>query len=199
MDKEATVAAQVPLGEAIHEEDPDDEWQTAVNTGRSFRVRVVTGSLVVLLVLAGGFWGGVVAEKHHGNGSTTSALASRLAALRAGGTGRTGTGGRGGTGGFAGAGGSGSATTGTVIDVQGNIVDISDSSGNIVKVAIGPSTTVTRTARSNASGIQIGDTVVVSGSAGAGGTVNATTVRAVAQGVTAGGGLGGGRPTGAGG
>ena len=184
MDKEAAVTAEVPTTQEIHPEDSDDEWLTEVNTGRSFRVRAVTGALVVLVVLAGGFWGGVVAEKHHGSGSTSSALASRLAALRAGATGATGTG-TGGTGGFGG--GAGAATTGTVIDVQGNVVDISDSSGNIVKVTIGPSTTVTRTAKSDAAGLQVGDTIVVTGASGSGGTVNATAVRATAQGVTAGG------------
>lgn len=185
MDKEVALMAEVPPTREIHPEDADDEWLTAVNTGRSFRVRLVTGALVILLVLGGGFWGGVVAEKHHGSGSTSSALASRLAALRAGATGSAGTGTGSGTG--TGAGATGAATTGTVIDVQGDVVDISDSSGNIVKVTIGPSTTVTRTAKSSASGLQVGDTVVVTGSSGSGGSVNATAVRASAQGVTAGG------------
>jgi hypothetical protein len=168
----------------IYPEDPDDEWVTSANAGRAFRVRALTGALVLLLVLAGGFWGGVVAEKHHGSGSASSAsLAARFAAARA-------AAGGGGLAFGAGAGGAG-AVTGTVIDVQGDTVDISDSSGNIVKVKVGPSTTVTRTAKVGPSGLQIGDTVVVTGQSGAGGTVSATAVRATAQGVASGGGFGG--------
>jgi hypothetical protein len=167
----------------IHPQDPDDEWQTATNSGRAVRVRLLTGALVVLVVLAGGFWGGVVAEKHHGTGSTaTSSLASRFAAAAraAGGTGGASTGGFAGLGGL----GAGGATAGTVIDVQGNVVDISDSSGNIVKVTVGPSTVVTRTAASSPAGLKVGDTVVVTGSPTA-----PTAVRATAQGVRSGGGF----------
>ena len=179
--------AETLLDQSIHPEDPDDEWVTAVNSGRAVRVRIATGALVLLLVLAGGFWGGVVAEKHHGSGSSNlSGLASRFAAAR------SAAGGAAGASGFSGLGGAGGAvTTGTVIDVQGNVVDISDSSGNIVKVQVGPSTTVTRTAKTTAGGLQVGDTVVVTGSTGSGGTVSATAVRASAQGVIAGGGFGG--------
>lgn len=175
--------AETLLEQSIHPEDPDDEWATTVNRGRAVRVRLLTGALVLLLVLAGGFWGGVVAEKHHGSGTTTAAaLASRIAAARA-------AAGTGGTGFAAGGGGTTAGlTTGTVIDVQGNVIDVSDSSGNIVKVRVGPSTSVTRTAKSTASGLQIGDTVVVTGSSGSGGSVSATVVRASAQGVSAGGG-----------
>lgn len=183
--------AETLLDQPIHPEDPDDDWLTPTNQGKSVRVGLVTGALVVLLVLAGGFWAGVVAEKHHGTGSTTlsSALATRIAAARgAGGTGGTGFSFAGG-----GAGAGGRLTSGTVIDVQGNVVDISDSAGKIVKVQVGPATAVTRTAKSSPAGLQIGDTVVVSGSAGAGGTVSATAVRATAQGVTAGSGFAGSR------
>ena len=167
--------AQAPPQVTIHAEDPDDDWVTATNSGRAVRVRLVTGGLVLLGVLAGGFWGGVVAEKHHGTGSTAaSSAASRLAA-------RTGF-----TFGGSGAGG-GSFTTGTVINVAGDELDISDSSGNIVKVKVGSATTVTRTAKSALSGLQIGDTVVVVGSSGSGGTISATSVRATGAGATAGG------------
>lgn len=184
--------AEAVLEQSIHPEDPDDEWVTPANSGRAVRVRLLTGGLVLLLVLAGGFWGGVVAEKHHGSGSSSaaSALASRFGASRASGVG-AGAAGFGGFGSGTGTNGGGTLTTGTVIDVQGNVIDISDASGNIVKVQVGPSTNVTRTAKSTSAGIQIGDTVVVTGSPGSGGTVSAGAVRASAQGVSAGGGLGG--------
>lgn len=172
--------AEAPTQVTLHPEDPDDEWQTASNPGRVVRVRMATGALVLLAVLAGGFWGGVVAEKHHGSGTASSA-ASRLAAFAA--AARAG----GGGGAFGGGAGGAGFTSGTVIDVQGDVVDISDSSGKIVKVTVGPSTTVTRTAAVKPAGLQIGDTVIVTGPPGA-----PTAVRATAQGVRAGGGGGGG-------
>ncbi len=63
---------------------------------------------------------------------------------------------------------------------------MTDAAGNLVKVAVGPTATVTRTAKSSLTGLQTGDTVVVQGTTGAGGTVTATSVRATAQGVSAG-------------
>jgi tripartite-type tricarboxylate transporter receptor subunit TctC len=54
-------------------------------------------------------------------------------------------------------------------------------------VTVGPSAIVTRTAKSSVSGLQIGDTVVITGSAGSGGDISATAVRATAPGATAGG------------
>lgn len=166
----------------IHPEDPDENWIVPEKRA-SIRVGAITGILVLLGAVAGGFWGGVVAEKHHGSSPTgTSALASALRSLRSSGTGSgAGTSGRGG---LFGAGGS--ATTGTVIGVQGDVIDISNSSGNIVKVSVPASATVTRTTKTTPTGVQIGDTVVVSGSSGPGGTVTATSVRAVARNASSG-------------
>jgi hypothetical protein len=182
----------------IHPDDPDDEWSSAgVKSG--LRLHVPTAVLLGLIILAGGFWGGAVAEKHHGSGSAASAsplsaLARQFAAARgasgAGGTTAGGTSARGGAGG--GAAGFGAAATGTVIGVTGQTLDISNASGNIVKVKIAPSTTITRTSKSSLTGLQVGDTVVIAGSTASNGVVSATSVRASAAGVTTGGtGLGG--------
>ena len=167
----------------IHPDDPDDDWEAVSPTGRGLRVRALTGSLVVLAVLAGGFWGGVVAEKHHGSGSGTtsaSALAARFAAARGGtgpGTGATGVSGFGG--------GAGAATSGIVTGVVGNILYVTNSSGTLVKVTVGPTATITRTGKSSLSGLQTGDTVIVSGTTASNGIVSATSVRATAQGLSA--------------
>jgi hypothetical protein len=198
---EPTSDDELPAG--LHPEDPDDEW--AVTPARGFRVRAATGALILLVVLAGGFWGGALAEKHHGTG-TSSTLASLRAAARSGALGRgtagaTGTAGGGagfGAGGF-GAGGTGfggaggAATTGTVIGEQGNTLYVSDANGNIVKVVVGKQTTVTRTGPATLSGLKNGDTVVVSGSRASNGSVSATSVRAVAAGTVGAGGSGTGR------
>jgi hypothetical protein len=171
----ADVQPEIP---PIHPEDPDDEWVTATDSGRSVRVQLVTGALLLLCVLGGGFWGGVVAEKHHGTGTTAaSSLASRFAAARATGAGS----------GFTfGGGAAAAAATGTVIDVSGDTIDVTDTNGNLVKVIVGPTATVTRTAASSPSGLQVGDSVIVTGTPAANGTVSATAVRATAQGVAAG-------------
>jgi hypothetical protein len=181
-----------PTQPLIHPDDPDDDWAAVSPTGRGLRVRALTGSLVVLAVLAGGFWGGVVAEKHHGSGSATtsaSAIAARFAAAARGASG-TGTGGTGGFSGFGGA--AGAATSGLVTGVVGNVLYVTNSSGALVKVTVGPSATITRTGKSSLSGLQTGDTVIVSGTKAANGSVSATSVRATAQGVstTGGGGFG---------
>jgi hypothetical protein len=184
---------------AIHPEDPDDEWVVDDSKG-GIRVRTITAGLVALALLGGGFWGGVVAEKHHGTGSSGSSLAGELAALRAAraatgtgtGSGR-GTAGAGAGSGFpSGFGASGAATRGTVIGVQGDVLEISDPSGNIVKVSVPSTAPVTRTAASSLAGLQIGDTVVVIGSTGANGTVSAIAVRATAQGAAGAAGAGSG-------
>ncbi len=183
-----------PTEQYIHPDDPDDEWAVAP-TGRGVRVRVITGALLVLAVLAGGFWGGVVAEKHHGGSNSAStaasALASRFAALRGGAASGSGASTFSGAGGRAATAG---ATTGLVTEVQGNILYVTenDAAGTLVKVTVGPSTTVTRTAKSSLSGLQQGDTVIVTGTKAASGTVSATAIRATGQGVTAGGGTGSG-------
>lgn len=76
--------------------------------------------------------------------------------------------------------------------MQGDVVDISDSSGNLVKVTVGSSAVVTRTESSPVSGLKVGDSVIVTGTTAAGGSLNATAVRASAPGVTTGSGFGGG-------
>ena len=187
----------------IRPDDPDDEWALP-ESGKVLRVRYFTGILLILLALGGGFWGGVVAEKHHGTGTSTatSPFASRIAALRAagapgggfGGAAAAGGGGLGGagatTGGAAGGIGAGGAaagtatptTSGTVIDVSGDVLEISDSQGQIVKITVGPSAIVSIASKASLSGLKIGDTVVVAGSRGSGGTLNATSVTATAGG-----------------
>ncbi len=206
---EEPITAQEPatMQMDIHPDDPDDDWSTErVRSG--VRLQKFTAVLLGLLVLGGGFWGGVVAEKHH-SGSTSgssslTALANRFAAARAG----TATGGTATTPGAAGFGGATtSAASGIVTGVQGNILYVTDATtGNLIKVVVGPSVSVTRNAKSSLAGLQTGDTVVVQGTKAANGNVTATAVRATGAGVTTGaagrsgfGGAGGGGFGGAGG
>ena len=87
------------------------------------------------------------------------------------------------------------ATTGTVTLVRGSVVWVTTSTGGLVKVTIGKSTTVTRTAAGTAKGLQLGDSVVVLGSK-KGGAVAATVVRATQKGLSTSSGAGFGAPAG---
>lgn len=169
-----------PAAAPLLGEEDEDDWM-ALPPARGVRVRVPTAVLLALGLAAGGFWAGAVVQRHDGSSASsgTSALAARL---RAGGFARSGASGAGGLG----AGGLGAATRGTVIDVAGPVVALTDSSTSAIdKFRIGPSTTVTRTGDGAPGSLQIGDTVIVRGTAGAGGVIAATSVVATAAGVTA--------------
>lgn len=168
---------------AVHPEDPDDEWDSAP-APRGIRLHALTAGLVGIALLAGGFWAGAVADHHHNGSSSTNslgALASRFAAARA-------------AGGLGGAGGatatSGGLTSGIVTEVQGDTLYVTDASGNLIKVQVGSSATVTRTSSTPLSGLQVGDNVVVVGSKGSNGTLSATSVRAASGGTGTAGGAG---------
>ncbi len=165
---------------AIPDEDEEDWMASPAAPG--MRLRVPTVILLALGLVAAGFWTGAVVQKH--NGTTTSPAVGALAArLRAGGFGRAGAGAAGAGG--VGLGGAG-LTRGTVIDVAGDTVSVSDAaSGAIDKVQIGASTTITRSSKGGTGNLQVGDTVVVRGSAGAGGVIDATAIVASAQGLAA--------------
>lgn len=169
----------------LHPEDPDDEWDSGPSP-RGIRLHALTAGLVGIALLAGGFWAGAVADHHHNGSSSTNslgALASRFAAAR-------GAGGLGGAGGSGGAGGAsannGGVTSGIVTEVQGDTLYVTDSSGNLIKVQVGSSATLTRTSSTPLSGLQVGDNVVVVGSKGSNGTVSATSVRATSAGTSSG-------------
>ena len=88
--------------------------------------------------------------------------------------------------GLGGAGALGAATTGTVTSVSGSTLYVTNSSGNLVKVTVGPSATVNRNAKSSLASLQVGDTVVVQGSKATNGSVTATSVSATEAGVSSG-------------
>jgi hypothetical protein len=94
--------------------------------------------------------------------------------------------------GGAGSGGGSAATTGTISVVDGDTLYILTADSALVKVTLGPSTTITRNAKTQAVGLRPGDTVVVQGATGTSGTVVASSVAATAPGVSSSGGSFGG-------
>ena len=191
----------MPLPQDDYVDDEDEEWVNQAPKG--LRIPPITGILALVLFAVCGFWGGAVLQKHHDKSTrTTTSGAAAFAGLAAGrrgaaagGAGGTGTGTGTGTaatgagGGFGGRGG----TAGTVSDVEGSTVFLTDSSGNILKVNLAPTTRVTKTTAGTAADIQLGDSVVVTGAKGTDGSTAATAVVIVPAGTT---GLGGAGATG---
>jgi hypothetical protein len=131
----------------------------------------LTATLAAALIAALGFIGGVQVQK-----SSADAAPARAA----GGFSRAG--------GFTpgGGGGSSDATVGTVANVDGKTLYVTDSSGTTIRVKTTSGSKVTRTAVSTAGAVHPGDTVIVQGTKSSGGTVTATSVTATAKNATSG-------------
>ena len=179
------------------DEDGDDEWADR-GPASGIRLAVPTAALVVLLLVGGGFWAGAALQKSHGSSSSSGgSAASFLSRFRAAagasgaaGTGTTGTTGASGAGGFGF--GSTAAATGTISVVDGKVLYVLTTTGALVKVTLGPSTSITRNAKSTPIDLRPGDTVVVQGATATNGNVSASSVSATAPGVSSAGAFGGG-------
>jgi hypothetical protein len=162
--------------------DPDADEDAVPARPRRRLLTPVTGGLVAVILVAGGFVGGVEVQKRQGSGSAASGLPAGVAARLAGG----GSGAGGGAAG-AGSGAASSATVGTVANVKGSTLYVTGTDGTTVKVRTRSSSKVTRNAASTPGAVHPGDTVVVQGDRAASGTITATSVTATAKGVSAGG------------
>lgn len=174
-------------------------------------------ALTAVLLIACGFIGGVLVEKGQSSSASSagaSGFAARFASLRgaSGGSGggvagsssgaagaSTGSGGgratslfgagsAGGTGPTGSASGLG-ATIGQVAYVSGSTLYVTDTEGNTVKVKTSDASTVSKTVKSDVKGIHPGETVIVTGSTGSSGAVQAESIR-VSEAGASGGGLG---------
>jgi hypothetical protein len=137
-------------------------------------------ALIAVLVLALGFLCGVLVEKGQAGSSSSAAgaaVSSRLRGL---------TGSAGGSAGFSGAqgasgssGGAGGArpTSGTVSFLSGQTLYLTTTGSNTVKVKASAATSVTKTVKSAVNSIHPGETVTITGSTGADGTVEAESIR----------------------
>jgi hypothetical protein len=138
-------------------------------------VTPLTASLAAALIAALGFIGGVQVQK---SSADTPSAGGGLNRSRAGFTPPSGGGGIGGA--------SSDATVGSVANVDGKTLYVTDSDGNTVKVKTNSQSKVTRTAVSKATEVHPGDTVVVQGTKSSSGTVTATSVTATAKNATSG-------------
>jgi hypothetical protein len=174
----------------------DDEWAVAGDAlpPRPRRAGLTRAAIALSAVLIAtlGFIGGVEVQKHQGSTGGTTANAAAAGFQRPGG-------GAAGGGGFGAPGGDGNVTVGTVSNKKGNVLYVKNSDGTLIKVKIGSSSTITRTAKASAGAVHPGDTVVVQGSTSKSGTVTASRVTATSStaaaargGFPGGGGFGGG-------
>jgi hypothetical protein len=170
----------------------------------------LTGALLAVLIAACGFIGGVLVEKNHASPSNPfAAAANRLAsaggrtasgATGAGGAPASRAGGGGGPGGFLFGGGGdsqGQLTVGQVSSLEGRTLYVTTAQGNTVRVKVPKGESVSKTITTSVSSIHPGESVVVQGTKGSGGAINATSVRATPS--TSSGSGGGGSSSGRGG
>jgi hypothetical protein len=135
------------------------------------------------VLVAAGFVGGVLAQKHYGPSSGTanraSALASAFAGARGGGRGFGGGGGGAGGLGTSGTGALGAnSITGSITVVSGDTLYVTASDGTVYTVKTSGSTTVSITSSGSLSQLKPGQTVTIAGTSGGSGTVDATTITA---------------------
>jgi hypothetical protein len=175
----------------------DDAWAGELASARPRRRLLTPPTVILAIVLFAvvGFLVGVKVEKGQVSpsaaGRTGAASAATGGARRAGGAGRTAAGGTTGAAGAAGAfaagggfGGGGAAssaagpvTTGTVQSTSGTTLYVENAAGNTVAVKTSQSTQVTRTVDSTPSAVHPGETVVIQGTTGPDGSINAVTIR----------------------
>ena len=131
-------------------------------------VTPLTATLAAVLIAALGFIGGVQVQK------------SSADAPSGGGGGFA----RGG--GFSPTGGSSDATVGTVANVDGKTLYVTDSSGATIRVKTTSNSKIARTAVAKVGAVHPGDTVIVQGTKASSGTVKATSVTATAKNASSG-------------
>jgi Domain of unknown function (DUF5666) len=161
--------------------DGDDEPEFRPRPRR--RAHALTFVLGAALLVAAGFYGGVLVQKHQGGNSSASAsaLTGRFGAGAGGAaTGGTGAGGAGGGGarfgGGAGGGGGGGGLAGTVKFVDGANVYVTDTNGNVVKVTTSGSSQLSKTDPATLKDVAPGDVVIVRGTQNSNGSYTATSL-----------------------
>jgi Domain of unknown function (DUF5666) len=154
---------------------------------RPVRAKLPRATLVLggAILVAAGFIGGTLAQKHYGtsSGGTAARAASFASAFTRGtgaGAGRTGTGGFGAGGGFGGTAG-GSSISGTVTVVSGDTLYVTAANGTVYTVKTSGTTTVSISSSGTLSQLKPGQTVTIAGSADSNGDVTATSITAATK------------------
>jgi len=160
-------------------EGEDEDWPTA-GPARGLRVPWPVAGLLVLFMVFSGLGAGAYLQRHSSSSSASaSPFGGSFPFSSSGGAGAP-------TGGIPGA---SSAATGTVTDIIGHTLYVTDSSGQLVAVTVGSNTTVNRNAKSSLSALRPGDTVTVQGTKAKNGIVSASSISSTQAGVTSSGGF----------
>jgi hypothetical protein len=147
-------------------------------------VAIIVGVIVVLLVAAGSFFAGSL----YGKNQAQAAFTARRAAF-GGGDGQFG--GQPGLGGQQGANGRGGFTLGQIESIGDGMLTIKDNNGKQTQVKVTDTTLIEKQASVKLSDLTQGETVMVSGSQGADGTITARSVQVAPAGRFGPGGQGG--------
>ncbi len=178
-------------------ENEESEWPSR-GPAKGFRIPWLMAVLLVLLVASIGLWAGAYLQRHSSSSASATSAFGSGSPFGSGGFPGARSSGSGGSGGFPGL--PSNATSGTVTDIVGNTLYVTDSSGKLVAVTVTSNTTLNRNAKSSLSSLQPGDSVTVQGTKSKNGTVNASSVSATQAGVSSGfsglGALGAGSPNG---
>jgi hypothetical protein len=157
----------------------DDEFGTP--PARHRRVPSITGLLILGVLLALTFTGGVLTQKHHDAG--TSASSTGFPGLGAGGLPAGLGGGAPGAATSGGTGASGGSTAtarpaviGTVVKIAGQTMTVKDLGGKSHVIHLTGTTKATKTTTIALDALKAGTTVTVSGTTSADGSVSATTI-----------------------
>ena len=135
-------------------------------------VTPLTATLAAVLIAALGFIGGVQVQK-----SSADAPSGGGGGFARGGAG---------AGGFSPTGGSSDATVGTVANIDGKTLYVTDSSGATIRVKTTSNSKIARTAVAKVGAVHPGDTVIVQGTKASSGTVKASSVTATAKNASSG-------------
>ena len=165
-------------------EEPDDQYDQAILLPRRERLFTkVTWAMAALL-----FAGGSFALGAHLKNTPAAAAAGTVSAQSAnaqgarGQNGTTGTAPGGATGaatnGSAAAGGFGGGTVGQITAINGNTITLKDNQGNTVTINATATTPINVAKPGALSDLSTGETIVVQGTAGSSGAINATSINA---------------------
>jgi len=195
MNDDTAVLSALPVGPAPEpEDDRDDLAEELAHAAPKRWWNKGTVVLAAIVLLVGGFVGGLQAQKNWGTSATTAGNgfnAGRGTGYGGGGTGRA-AGGYGNLGGgqFPGGaaqggaapGGTGTATaaaagtTGTVKLVDGSTIYVQTADGNVVTIKTDGKTAVSAASKSTLKSVKAGQSITVEGSTATDGTVTATSV-----------------------
>lgn len=141
-------------------------------------LKIIVGAVVVLVIAAGSFYGGMVYGKNQATTSRTMTLPNGqqvpFNGTPGGAQGFRGQGQNGGPGGF---GEQAGMTFGTIESVDGNVVTITTRDGAKKTVNVTDTTLIEKNASVSVSDLATGDTVIVSGSDNTDGSITARSVQ----------------------